>query len=104
MSLVVALSSFRQELRDHADPNIVIMLVGNKCDLKHLRQVPTDQARDFAEEHTLSFIETSALDGTNVEDAFKNILHEIYVIMSRKSMAAAAAPATAKPKISASVP
>eukprot|EP01051_Picozoa_sp_SAG22_P011941 SAG22_NODE_1196_length_5198_cov_3.167092_3_plen_221_part_00 len=93
-----------KELRDHADPNIVIMLVGNKCDLKHLRQVPTDEARDFAEKHTLSFIETSALDGTNVEDAFKNILHEIYVIMSRKSMAAAAAPATAKPKVSASVP
>lgn len=33
--------------------------------------MPTDEARDFAEKQTLSFIETSALDGTNVEDAFK---------------------------------
>lgn len=37
-----------KELRDHADQNIVIMLVGNKSDLKHLRAVPTDEARAFA--------------------------------------------------------
>lgn len=59
------------ELRDHADPNIVIMLIGNKSDLRHLRyvvyellncrMVQTEQARAFAEEHHLSFIETSAL-------------------------------------------
>lgn len=37
-----------KELRDHADQNIVIMLVGNKSDLRHLRAVPTDEARAFA--------------------------------------------------------
>ena len=37
-----------KELRDHADSNIVIMLVGNKCDLKHLRTVATDEAKQFA--------------------------------------------------------
>lgn len=37
-----------KELRDHADQNIVIMLVGNKSDLKHLRAVPTDDAKAFA--------------------------------------------------------
>uniref|UniRef100_A0A669F8E1 Ras-related protein Rab-25 n=2 Tax=Euteleostomi TaxID=117571 RepID=A0A669F8E1_ORENI len=63
-----------KELRDHADNNIVIMLVGNKSDLRHLRAVPTDEARAFAEKNNLSFIETSALDSTNVEEAFKNIL------------------------------
>uniref|UniRef100_A0A3P8SLI4 small monomeric GTPase n=1 Tax=Amphiprion percula TaxID=161767 RepID=A0A3P8SLI4_AMPPE len=63
-----------KELRDHADNNIVIMLVGNKSDLRHLRAVPTDEARAFAEKNTISFIETSALDSTNVEEAFKSIL------------------------------
>ncbi|KAG8253901.1 Ras- protein Rab-11A [Homalodisca vitripennis] len=63
-----------RELRDHADQNIVIMLVGNKSDLRHLRAVPTDEARTFAERNGLSFIETSALDSTNVETAFHNIL------------------------------
>lgn len=37
-----------KELRDHADANIVIMLVGNKSDLRHLRAVPTDEAKSFA--------------------------------------------------------
>ena len=39
-----------KELRDHADNNIVIMLVGNKSDLRHLRAVPTDEAKSFAGE------------------------------------------------------
>ena len=63
-----------RELRDHADANIVIMLVGNKSDLRHLRAVPTEEAKNFAESNQLSFIETSALDSTNVETAFHNIL------------------------------
>lgn len=37
-----------KELRDHADANIVIMLVGNKSDLRHLRAVPTEEAKSFA--------------------------------------------------------
>lgn len=74
-----------EELRDHADANIVIMLVGNKSDLRHLRAVPTEEARVFAEKNSLSFIETSALDSTNVELAFQNILTEIYRIVSRKT-------------------
>ena len=37
-----------KELRDHADQNIVIMLVGNKSDLRHLRAVPTEEAKAFA--------------------------------------------------------
>ena len=61
-------------MRENADRNIVIMLVGNKSDLRHLREVPTDEAKAFAEKQHLSFIETSALDSTNVELAFQNIL------------------------------
>jgi len=75
-----------KELRDHADQNIVIMLVGNKSDLRHLRAVPTDEARAFAEKNSLSFIETSALDSTNVEAAFQQILTEIYRIVSQKQI------------------
>lgn len=66
------------ELREYAVPQIVIMLVGNKCDLKHLRAVSTEEVAAFAEEKKLLFIETSALDATNVELAFQNILTEIY--------------------------
>jgi len=62
------------------------MLVGNKSDLRHLRAVPTDEAKAFAEKNNLSFIETSALDSTNVETAFHNILTEIYRIVSQKQI------------------
>lgn len=75
-----------RELRDHADQNIVIMLVGNKSDLRHLRSVPTEEAKSFAERNGLNFIETSALDSTNVEAAFQNILTEIYRIVSQKQI------------------
>lgn len=75
-----------KELRDHADSNIVIMLVGNKSDLRHLRSVSTEDAAAYCEKEGLSFIETSALESTNVEKAFHQILTEIYKIVSKKVM------------------
>jgi small GTP-binding protein len=44
----VNVTRWLKELRDHADSNIVIMLVGNKSDLKHLRAVPTEEAKAFS--------------------------------------------------------
>ncbi|KAG7237822.1 hypothetical protein INR49_031835 [Caranx melampygus] len=67
-----------KELYDHADPHIVVMLVGNKRDLESLRTVPTEEARDFAEKKGLMFMETSALDSTNVEAAFNEVLTAIH--------------------------
>lgn len=37
-----------KELYTHADPHIVVMLVGNKRDLESMRTVPMDEAKDFA--------------------------------------------------------
>lgn len=77
-----------EELRGHADKNIVIMLVGNKCDLGTLRAVPTEDAKEFAQRENLFFMETSALESTNVESAFLTVLTEIYRIVSKKSLVA----------------
>jgi len=85
----VNVTRWLKELRDHADSNIVIMLVGNKSDLKHLRAVPTEEAKAFASENGLSFIETSALDASNVESAFQHILTEIYRVVSNKALESA---------------
>eukprot|EP00764_Aduncisulcus_paluster_P013662 gnl/Carplike_NY0171/727_a1005_2184.p1 GENE.gnl/Carplike_NY0171/727_a1005_2184~~gnl/Carplike_NY0171/727_a1005_2184.p1 ORF type:complete len:212 (-),score=61.96 gnl/Carplike_NY0171/727_a1005_2184:42-677(-) len=71
-----------QELRDHAESNIVIMLAANKTDLAHLRAVKRADGVAFAEEHGLSFIETSACDGSNVDEAFQQTLKKIYGIIS----------------------
>ncbi|GMY22360.1 ras-related protein RGP1-like [Fagus crenata] len=77
-----------EELRSHADKNIVIILVGNKSDLGSLRAVPTEDAKEFAERENLFFMETSALEATNVESAFLTILTEIYRIISKKALVA----------------
>lgn len=82
----VNVTRWLKELRDHADANIVIMLVGNKSDLKHLRAVPTEEAKSFADENGLLFIETSALDTSFVEQAFQTILTDIYRIVSNKAL------------------
>ncbi|CAM9689691.1 unnamed protein product, partial [Hapterophycus canaliculatus] len=77
-----------KELRDHAEANIVVMLIGNKSDLRHLRTVTHEEAMEFAKKHNLAFLETSALDSSGVDSAFQRILTEIYRLMSRKAIAA----------------
>ncbi|PPR80604.1 hypothetical protein GOBAR_AA40111 [Gossypium barbadense] len=64
-----------KELRGHTDANIVIMLVGNKADLRHLRAVSTDDAKAFAERENTFFMETSALESLN-----------IYRVVSKKAL------------------
>ncbi|GJX11603.1 Ras-related protein RabA1f [Tanacetum coccineum] len=75
-----------RELRDHTDQNIVVMLVGNKADLGHLRAVTTDDASAFSEREDVFFMETSALEALNVEKAFTEVLTNIYRVMSRKAL------------------
>ncbi|KAL0399437.1 UNVERIFIED_CONTAM: Ras-related protein Rab11B [Sesamum radiatum] len=75
-----------KELRDHTDQNIVIMLVGNKADLRHLRAVSTEDGQAFAEREKTYYMETSALESMNVENAFTEVLTQIYHIVSRKAL------------------
>lgn len=75
-----------KELYDHADPHIVVMLVGNKTDLESERSVPSEEAQDFAEKNGLLYLETSALESTNVEAAFNNVLAEIHKKVGSKEV------------------
>uniref|UniRef100_A0A0D6R7R8 Uncharacterized protein n=1 Tax=Araucaria cunninghamii TaxID=56994 RepID=A0A0D6R7R8_ARACU len=75
-----------KELRDHTEPSIVVMVVGNKLDIAHLRAVATEDGQSYAEKEGLYFMETSALDSTNVEEAFKQILNQIYRVTSKKTL------------------
>lgn len=67
-----------KELRDHADDRIVILVVGNKSDLRHLREVSEEEGKVFAEKNGVSTVETSALDSSNVDEAFKMLLTSVY--------------------------
>jgi small GTP-binding protein len=50
---------------------ISMILVGNKIDLVEDREVSPEEGRELAEELSLSYIETSAKTGENIEDAFR---------------------------------
>ena len=93
-----------RELRSHADGSIVAMLVGNKCDLRHEQQVEVEDARDFAEDNNLAFIETSAYDATNVDLAFETILIEIYRIVRKNLEASKYGPSRLAPSTGGTVP
>lgn len=71
-----------EELKQNAEPHIVIRLVGNKVDLVEkdptARQVPYDSALDFARQHGLFFTEASALTSYNVKHIFEYLLQEVY--------------------------
>ena len=60
-----------KELRHYnLNKNLVIMLVGNKCDLQQDRAVTLAEAQAYSREKCMLFYETSAKDGTCVQDAF----------------------------------
>ncbi len=69
----------------------MILLVGNKTDLKDRREVKKEEAALYADQHQIAFIETSALDCSNVDIAFERIINgtnllvdfvEIYRVLS----------------------
>ena len=58
------------ECRDMCYKDILICLIGNKCDLEGKRAVSYEEGKNFAEENDLLFFETSAKDGTNIQECF----------------------------------
>jgi len=46
------------------------LLIGNKSDLNVKREIKTEVAQEFAKQNKMSYIETSALNTTNVKEAF----------------------------------
>lgn len=60
------------------DPTAVVLLIGNKCDLAENRVVTLSEAEQFAQHHQLQYLETSAMNGTNVKDAFVKVATQIY--------------------------
>ena len=83
----VACKRWMEELRDQAEPDIVIMLVGNKLDMvkdtKENRKISREQAEKFAKNNSLLFQETSTFTGENVKEAFEGLLQNIYQTKSQ---------------------
>lgn len=65
-----ALDGWLNDLQSLCTPNAVVLLLGNKSDLKDDRVVPNEEANAFATRHGLNYFETSALDASNIDEAF----------------------------------
>lgn len=76
-----ALQNWLRDARSRANPNIVVLLIGNKKDLESERDVTFLEAKQFAFDNKLTYMETSAKSGEKVEEAFlcctKEILNKI---------------------------
>ena len=58
---------------------ISVSLIGNKNDLSLLRQVSKDKAQEKAKKYGMKFYETSALDSSNIKQAFEDLIKDIYI-------------------------
>ena len=65
------------EIKRHATENVSKLLVGNKCDLEDSKEVSSEEAKNFADEQGVQFLETSAKDATNVDKAFTTLAVDI---------------------------
>ncbi|XP_068647258.1 ras-related protein RABD1-like isoform X2 [Aristolochia californica] len=65
------------EIDRYASDSVCKLLVGNKCDLVDEKVVATQTAQAFADELGIPFLETSAKDSINVEEAFLTMAGEI---------------------------
>lgn len=79
-SLKNASTIWLKNLRYSADPNIPVMLLGNKTDDWKKRAVSTDDGREAALRERTGFFETSAFSGENVKDAFEALIKQIYEV------------------------
>ena len=61
-------------IKEHAAENVVIVIVGNKSDLRAIQVVSTSEGKSLAKEMGCFFEESSALTGDNVESTFHSML------------------------------
>mmetsp|Transcript_41382 Transcript_41382/g.36745 ORF Transcript_41382/g.36745 Transcript_41382/m.36745 type:complete len:118 (-) Transcript_41382:211-564(-) len=67
---------------EHTSDEVVVMLIGNKYDLKLDREVTTQEAEKLAEKYNMIYYETSAKTGHNVKESFMDLTERIYRVQS----------------------
>ena len=72
------LDKWISDLKTNGDEKISIVLLGNKSDLESQRVISTGEGKNKAELFKFAFMETSALNGSNIEKAFDELIKEVY--------------------------
>ena len=71
------LDAWHADLMKTATDDIVLCIVGNKCDLESSRQVSYEEGKEFAEKKRAMFFEVSAMNGKNVTELFTEMTRKI---------------------------
>ena len=66
----INITEWLKQIGKHAKENVFMFLVGNKSDLVDERKVTYEEAKQYADEHELPYIETSAKEGININELF----------------------------------
>ena len=66
------------EIKEKSSKDLKLMIIGNKIDLVDGRQVTSEEGLEKAKVLDVPLMETSALDSTNVKEAFNDLLKEMY--------------------------
>ena len=72
------LDKWLSDLKSNAEEKLSIILIGNKSDLEEERKITIEQGKEKAEFYKLAFMETSALNGNNIEKAFNELITDVY--------------------------
>ena len=65
------LENWLSEIEENANKNVLKFLIGNKCDLENDREIETKEGQDFANRNVMQFMETSAKEDKNINEAFE---------------------------------
>jgi Ras-related protein Rab-11B len=68
---------FKDQIKQIAEPDCTFILVGNKSDLNDERKVDTNEAKNFAMDNEMYFIETSAKNNEKVHEAFQTLFEKV---------------------------
>ena len=66
--------------------NLFFILVGNKTDQPGQREVSKEEALSFATQHDMEYYETSAMNGSNIEEVFHKLAEEILSLVDDGSI------------------
>ncbi len=78
------ISKWMTEIKEKSSKDMKVMIIGNKTDLKDERQVTTEEASLKAQDLGAPIMETSALDASNVKEAFYDLMKEMYKEIRKK--------------------
>ena len=73
-----------KEIELHGGADAEKIILGNKCDMEDKRKVTKEQGEQLAKQYNVKFMETSAMNGTNVEQAFTEMASDINDKMLRR--------------------